>query len=218
MRLSPQWILITSLLSLMMNSEKGADIEVLCLTFRHHQCCPLHRSLDIMRSSLLFFALWIGLSLYAEPAQASKTGDLLHDWFFPEPGYGIEDEIRCYNLPFGGIGFLSHILTYYTVVMLVLARSPLVPRPGMLLRHSWFDFTLSVLSVGGTVPVAAMNIHACRQRWEFVCIAVWKLTMSFTLSVIGIHQCFCLPRGSEPRTRRANYDPDLESHSPYELR
>jgi hypothetical protein len=169
-----------------------------------------------MRSSLLFFSLWIVLSLYAEPAQASKTGDLLHDWLFPEPGDGIADEIKCYNLPFGGIGLLSHILTYYTVVMLVLARTPLVPRPGMLLRHSWIDFTLSVLSVLGTVPVAAMNIYACRHRWEFVCIAVWKLTMSFTLSVIGAHQCFFLFR--EPRTRKARYNPDNESHSSYELR
>lgn len=141
---------------------------------------------------LLSLAVW--LFLCAQPAQASKIGKLLHEWLFPERGSGYGEEIRCYNLPYGGIGFLSHVLTYYTVTMLVLARTPLVPRPGMPLRHNWFDFILSVLSILGTVPVAAMNMYACRQSWPFVCIAVWKLTMSFTLSAVCVHQSVLLSR------------------------
>jgi hypothetical protein len=29
-------------------------------------------------------------------------------------------ETACYSLPYGGIGFASHIITYYTMVMLFL--------------------------------------------------------------------------------------------------
>jgi hypothetical protein len=169
-----------------------------------------------MRSASLFFPLGIIFSIFAAPAQASKIGDLLHEWLFPSPGFDVSDQIQCYNLPFGGIGFLSHILTYYTVVMLVLAKTPLFPRPAMPLRHSWFDLSLSVLAIMGAVPVASMNIYACRFQWEFVCIAVWKLTMSFTLSAIGAHQCVVLFRTSKGNS--ATKDIETPRHRRYRSR
>jgi hypothetical protein len=36
----------------------------------------------------------------------------------PTKGDGIPGEIKCYGLPYGGIGFTSHVLTYYTLCML----------------------------------------------------------------------------------------------------
>ena len=36
-------------------------------------------------------------------------------------------EITCYTLPYGGLGFASHILTYYTLFMLFSGRQPLRP-------------------------------------------------------------------------------------------
>lgn len=38
-----------------------------------------------------------------------------------------EKEIKCYGLPYGVTGFISHLLTYYTAIMLACGRTPLLP-------------------------------------------------------------------------------------------
>lgn len=89
--------------------------------------------------------------------------------------------------------------------MLVLDRRPLIPRPGEpeRLRRTRLDTLLSALGIIGSVVIAGMNISACRSRWQFVCIGIWKLTLSFTLCSINLHQCFTLHmKTSRERTSR----------------
>ncbi|KUJ17721.1 uncharacterized protein LY89DRAFT_781865 [Mollisia scopiformis] len=118
----------------------------------------------------------------------SRFTDWLHGELLPEPGVTLGGEIKCYNLPYGGIGFTSHVLTYYTVVTMLLGRTPIFPRPFDELKHYGWDIFLSIIGIIGTVTVTGLNISACRNRWQFVCIGVWKLTMSFTLCSITWHQ------------------------------
>jgi len=49
---------------------------------------------------------------------------------------------------------------------------------------------LILLAIGlfDSVVVSGLNIDACRFRWRFPCIGVWKLTISFTLSSINCYQ------------------------------
>ncbi|PMD16152.1 hypothetical protein NA56DRAFT_540116, partial [Hyaloscypha hepaticicola] len=104
----------------------------------------------------------------------------------------LSGEIKCYNLPYGGIGFLSHILTYYTVTCLVSGKAPLLPKPGKDLKNGGTDVILSALGMIGSVVVSGFNISACRFRWQFVCVGVWKLMLSFTLCSISCHQSLLL--------------------------
>lgn len=122
----------------------------------------------------------------------SQFGDWLHGQLLPKAGVTLVEEIKCYGLPYGGIGFVSHILTYYTAYMIVLRKSPLLPRPGTDLQHSRIGFALGLLSLIGTVPITAMTMGACRYRWQLVCIGVWKLTMSFTFCTLCFHQSILL--------------------------
>ena len=49
-----------------------------------------------------------------------------------------KDEIGCYALPYGGLGFTSHVLTYLTVFCLSHGRTPLMPwRPLDGERFQW---------------------------------------------------------------------------------
>jgi hypothetical protein len=116
----------------------------------------------------------------------------LHD-VLPNKGYGtIQDELQCYSLPYGGIGFASHVLTYWTVTCLAIGVKPL--KPWSRLKYDRWDFFLAIISLIICVPLAAFTIVRCLGRWQFVLLAVWKTTMSFTLAVVGMHRSITLRR------------------------
>src|SRR5208282_5195160 len=54
----------------------------------------------------------------------------------------LEDEIQCYCLPYGGLGFASHILTYYAIAILTTLHSPW--RPWRRIKHSGFNYILAI--------------------------------------------------------------------------
>ncbi|MCJ1434992.1 hypothetical protein MMC27_004362 [Xylographa pallens] len=114
----------------------------------------------------------------------------------PPKGQSIEAEIVCYNLPYGAIGFLSHLLTYYTITLLYLKRSPWLP--WLRLTHSTFDKVLASLTFLATVILSLFTIVRCSQRWMFVLIAIWKLLLALTLS-------FCAWDAARVSTREKKY-------------
>ena len=103
----------------------------------------------------------------------------------PEKGATLADEIKCYSLPYGGVGFTSHVLTYWTILVLGFGRKPYWP--WRRLSAGKFDLYLSIAQVIITVVIAAFTIARCRSRWEFILIAVWKLVMSMVAGVWGIN-------------------------------
>jgi hypothetical protein len=81
----------------------------------------------------------------------------LQQWLnetLPHRGSSLKDELKCYTLPFGVIGFISHLLTYYTVVMLALGFSPWRWRQN---THWKFDFVLSSISLLWTLGATFHN-------------------------------------------------------------
>ncbi|MCJ1292702.1 hypothetical protein MMC34_004255 [Xylographa carneopallida] len=118
----------------------------------------------------------------------------------PIKGQSIEAEIVCYNLPYGAIGFLSHLLTYYTITLLYLKRSPWLP--WLRLTHSTLDKLLASLTFLATVILSLFTIVRCSQRWAFVLIAIWKLLLALTLS-------FCAWDAARVSTREKKYLADF---------
>ncbi|KAK8084381.1 hypothetical protein PG997_005652 [Apiospora hydei] len=78
------------------------------------------------------------------------------------------EEAACYALPFGGIGFASHMLTYYTAVMLVLGP----PAPE------------AVEALVITIVLTSISISRCWKSWPFATLGVWMLTTSVCVSVL----------------------------------
>lgn len=120
-------------------------------------------------------------------ASASNIVNTIGDWLHDHNGNGtltIEEEIQCYSLPYGGIGFTSHILTYYAVAMLANGRSPWTFQKN---RHKRLDLGLSLIGLLLTFVVSVLTIIRCRSRWQFITMAVWKLVLSVALGCLSVH-------------------------------
>jgi hypothetical protein len=107
---------------------------------------------------------------------------------------GTAGQIQCYSLPYGAIGFVSHILTYWTLFCIVGGRRPLMfwkPVTGRL-WGVWLTATMLVL----TISISVWTIVRCREDWQLLVIAVWKLTMSVTLGCVCLHRSRMLERNS----------------------
>lgn len=110
----------------------------------------------------------------------------------PNSGNGLlQDGIKCYGLPYGGIGFLSHALTYWTILCLSNSRSPWLLSK---LHEYKFDFVLGVASVISSILLSVLAIVRCRNSWSLVLIATWKMLLSFSLGCTTIHRALDVRR------------------------
>lgn len=109
------------------------------------------------------------------------------DWLNPPPpGNGtFNDNIRCYSLPFGVLGFVSHLISYWNVFWLLKYQRPLWPFEEV--GHKEIDFVTLFLSLCGTVIPSIITSLGCHSDWRFILIAIWKLFFSICVSIIGLH-------------------------------
>lgn len=108
----------------------------------------------------------------------------------------IAEQIQCYNLPYGGIGFLSHVLTYYAIACVGLGLRPLTP---WLLTTRWtFDIVISLISLTTSNTMAIITMYNCRHEWQFLLLGVWNAIVSCTLGAMCIHRCKIIRAESEP--------------------
>jgi hypothetical protein len=91
---------------------------------------------------------------------------------------GLTTAVKCYSLPFGALGFISHILTYYTIWCITFKRRPLLPFSRISHKHNLFDFTLGVAKSSAGSAIALQSMIGCRGSWQLAAIATWKLNMS----------------------------------------
>ncbi|KAE8447825.1 hypothetical protein EG329_010054 [Mollisiaceae sp. DMI_Dod_QoI] len=117
----------------------------------------------------------------------SLTNFNLNDWLHGNPYKNgtLAEELQCYGLPYGGIGFASHVLTYYTIIMLSYQRSPWMPWKRN--RHKWIDITLAIFGLIASIILTVLTILRCRNRWQFVAMATWKLMLSVTFGILSFH-------------------------------
>lgn len=113
--------------------------------------------------------------------------DSVLDDILPQSGSGsFNDGLKCYSLPYGGLGTISHLLTFYTIVCLMRGRRPLMPWK-KLDRSKW-DVVISAAGVLGTLGTSAVALMRCRNSTAFALLAAWKLLFSLSYGGIGIHR------------------------------
>jgi hypothetical protein len=110
-------------------------------------------------------------------------------------------ELQCYSLPFGGLGFTSHILTYWTINCLWLGRRPLWPFEKI--HHSKLDVILGSLGLVLCVVMSVITMVHCRNTWQLLVIAVWKMSMSLLNGITALHVAILVM-----------YDPDGQATNP----
>ncbi|EDR10253.1 uncharacterized protein LACBIDRAFT_316957 [Laccaria bicolor S238N-H82] len=107
----------------------------------------------------------------------------------------LAKEVQCYGLPYGGLGFVSHVPIYYTIVCLWRGRKPMMPfRP---VKYSWFDLTLGVVGLCGSTAMSIVTIVRCRNTWQLLVIAIWKLSMSLLNGITAIHVALLFLKASQ---------------------
>jgi hypothetical protein len=104
----------------------------------------------------------------------------------------LNDEIQCYSLPYGALGCTSHILTYYTILCLRFGRKP--HWPFSRIHFSQLDLVLVVVGLGVTTAVSIVTILRCRNTWQLLVIAVWKLDMSLLNGITAVHVAVLMRR------------------------
>jgi hypothetical protein len=105
---------------------------------------------------------------------------------------GTAGQIQCYSLPYGAIGFISHILTYWTLICIMKGKQPLLFwKP---LTWKWWGVWLAALMLALTIAISVWTIVRCRADWRVLVIAVWKLTMSATLGCVCLHRALMMER------------------------
>ena len=93
-------------------------------------------------------------------------------------------DFSCWALPYGGIGFASRLLTYYTWIMTLNVCSPWTFQAN---EHWKFDMFVGLVSLPFTLTVTIITMVRCRKDWPFVLLAVWKSSLSFTVSITTAH-------------------------------
>ena len=129
-------------------------------------------------------------SAAAVPGAKRSVDDLIE----PKPNAtsGLMAEIKCYALPYGALGILSHILTTWTMAWISVGKIPLWPWHDI--NSYKVDLILAAITLVTTVPVAAVTINRCRLSWHFILIGVWKLITSVSLSCVTIHRALIIRR------------------------
>ncbi|KAK3682870.1 hypothetical protein B0T22DRAFT_445037 [Podospora appendiculata] len=123
-------------------------------------------------------------ALASQPARAFDVGEWLRNPPYHNGGT-IKEQIQCYALPYGAIGFASHVLTYLTVFCLSTGRNPLMPWAH--LAHRRFNLIIATIGFLVSFPLTVLTMVRCRNSWSFILIAVWKLVLSVTLTSMTIH-------------------------------
>ncbi|KDR68517.1 hypothetical protein GALMADRAFT_256737 [Galerina marginata CBS 339.88] len=160
---------------------------------------------------------------------------LLSSSIVPEKGATLVEEIRCYGLPYGGLGFASHILTYYTLACLWHYRKPLWPLrrliyiihralagylcnrcpeiPAKELEYTGFNYATGAISLIFTVALSIFTMVKCANSWQLVAIASSKLLLSFVSGVTALHAAGSVASFSDYRLLK-----DWQEHVPTEMR
>lgn len=114
------------------------------------------------------------------------------------------EELHCYNLPYGALGFISHVLTYYTIVCICYGRKPLWPFKK--LHNTKFDLVLGAVGIALCIIMSIFTIVNCKTTWQLLVIAIWKMSMSLLNGATALHVAIMLfndPQRDVVKTKNA---------------
>ncbi|KAF8544355.1 hypothetical protein BDD12DRAFT_873067 [Trichophaea hybrida] len=113
---------------------------------------PIPKSL----SNIYVRFLFLGFAYVASTAPVPVKMPRWLKKIVPKNGTSLRSEIQCYTLPYGAIGMISHVLTYFTIIMLSMGRSPFMP--WRILSSPIIDFILATsgLLLGAIIAIFTM--------------------------------------------------------------
>jgi hypothetical protein len=96
----------------------------------------------------------------------------------------IRDSVQCYALPYGGLGFGSHVLTYYCIVVNAYGRKPLTPWKRQ--EYQLFNVIVGFLQLIGTTISGTLTVTRCRGISQLQLLGIWMVLTSAASSIAAI--------------------------------
>ena len=104
--------------------------------------------------------------------------------------------MKCYGLPYGALGFVSHILTCYAVFCSFTNRKPIWPLSKA--EYGIFAKLCTIVVWTFSAIYEGITVERCLNTWQLLGIAVWKFFLSTWIGWVALG-----PFGdSEQRSRR----------------
>ncbi|OCL14266.1 hypothetical protein AOQ84DRAFT_371440 [Glonium stellatum] len=95
----------------------------------------------------------------------------------------LVEEMQCYTLPYGGIGFVFHLLVYWMLYRLSIGKCPWRLTG---LKLSDLDSWLAFAGLIGGVTLAIYSAVRCRHHWPLVLLAVWRIIFTIALCIAAL--------------------------------
>ncbi|KAF2664702.1 hypothetical protein BT63DRAFT_429450 [Microthyrium microscopicum] len=132
----------------------------------------------------------------------------------------VKSQIKCYALPYGGIGAASHVLTYYCLLVNAIGRKPLMP--WKLQQYAWLNIAIGTIQLIGSTITSVLAISRCSGHPDLQLLGVWMILTSLaasTASMLGHGRWIFSKRGkaAEEETVQQNENPpNLTYQQPYQ--
>ncbi|KAF8647311.1 hypothetical protein AX16_006773 [Volvariella volvacea WC 439] len=94
-----------------------------------------------------------------------------------KPGNDLPTEIKCYSIPYGALGFVSHLLTYWALGWLWAQRRPFMPWKKLTPSSAW-NVLIDAAMLLGSGSLAIYTLSRCHNTWQLLLIGIWKLFTS----------------------------------------
>ncbi|KAF8647317.1 hypothetical protein AX16_006779 [Volvariella volvacea WC 439] len=127
------------------------------------------------------------LSLITSPHQpAIYPRDNILENLLPDfqSGDDLPTEIKCYSIPYGLLGFISHLLVYWTLISLWAQTRPLLPWSSS--KPSIWNIALATISLIASASLAVYTLNRCHNSWQLLLIGVWKLFSTIAYGAAAI--------------------------------
>ena len=96
----------------------------------------------------------------------------------------LRDNVHCYALPYGGLGFGSHVMTYYCMFVNAYGRRPLVPWKRQ--EYQKLDVLIGFLQLVGTTIAGTLTITRCRGESQLQLLGIWMVLTSGASSIAAM--------------------------------
>ncbi|KAF2477193.1 uncharacterized protein BDR25DRAFT_339180 [Lindgomyces ingoldianus] len=83
----------------------------------------------------------------------------------------LHEQMQCFALPFGVIGFVMHLLANWMLFYLICDES--IWR-GDTIKYPLMNFSMGSMGLLGGLGISIYNAIRCRDSWPLILISVWK--------------------------------------------
>lgn len=100
----------------------------------------------------------------------------------------MESKFDQYSLPYGVLGAISHVLTYYVILCHYYGRRPTMPWKH--LKKQPFNMCLVVISSIVSIAIATVTLSRVQETQPLIVLAALQVVLGFIMDALNVHRFF----------------------------